>query len=68
MYHLGAHDLADNVVEGLSGHENLFSDYAATVLLSKHGVFIAGKDLYAAYDTLAKVDLNAWCLRAQKVL
>lgn len=60
-------DLADNVVEGLRGKEDLMRDYAAAVLLPKHGIVIAGKDLYAAFDTLVKIDLNAWCILAQSM-
>lgn len=58
--------LADNIVEGLRGKETLMQEYAAAVLLPRHGIFIAGKDLYAAFDSLVKINMNAWCILAQK--
>jgi len=60
--------LADNIVAGLRGKEQLMADFAAPVLMPKHGVMIAGKDLYAALETLIKIDMNAWCILAQKML
>jgi hypothetical protein len=29
---------------------------------------IAGKDLYAALEALIKIDMNAWCILAQKLI
>jgi len=61
-------ELADNVVAGLQGKEQLMADFAAPVLLPKHGVFVAGKDLYASLEAVVKIDMNAWCILAQKLL
>ena len=61
-------ELADNVVAGLQGKEELMVDFAAPVLLPKHGVFVAGKDLYASLEAVVKIDMNAWCILAQKLL
>ena len=61
-------ELADNIVAGLRGKEKLMTDFAAPVLMPKHGVMIAGKDLYAALEALIKLDMNAWCILAQKLL
>jgi len=61
-------ELADNTVERLRGKEELMQEYAAAVMLPRHGVFIAGKDLYAAFDTLVKINMNAWCILAQKMI
>lgn len=61
-------ELADCVVEGLRGKEDLMIKFAAPVLLPKHGVFVAGKDLYICLEALTKVDMNAWCVLAQKLL
>jgi L-fuculose-phosphate aldolase len=60
--------LADNIVAGLRGKEQLIADFAAPVLMPKHGIIIAGKDLYAALETLIKIDMNAWCILAKKLL
>ena len=61
-------ELADNIVGGLQGKESLIAEFAAPVLMPRHGVMIAGKDLYAALETLIKIDMNAWCVLAQKML
>jgi L-fuculose-phosphate aldolase len=61
-------ELADNVVAGLQGKEQLMVEFAAPVLLPKHGVFVAGKDLYASLEAVVKIDMNAWCILAQKLL
>jgi L-fuculose-phosphate aldolase len=61
-------ELAENIVAGLRGKEQLMTDFAAPVIMPKHGVMIAGKDLCAALETLVKIDMNAWCVLAQKML
>lgn len=61
-------ELADNVVAGLQGQEALIAQFAAPVLLPKHGVFIAGKELYACLEALVKIDMNAWCILARKLM
>ncbi|MBC8332771.1 MAG: class II aldolase/adducin family protein [Anaerolineae bacterium] len=61
-------ELADNIVAGLRGKNKLMAEYAAAILLPRHGIFVAGKDLYAVYDTLVKINMNAWCIIAQKML
>ena len=61
-------ELANNIVTGLRGKEELIASFAAPVLMPKHGVMIAGKDLYAALEALIKIDMNAWCILAQKLL
>jgi len=58
-------ELADNIVAGLRGKAALIKRYAAAVLLPRHGIFIAGKNLYTAFDTLVKINMNAWCILAQ---
>ena len=61
-------ELADNIVAGLRGKEELMTSFAAPVLMPKHGVIIAGKELYAVLEALIKIDMNAWCILAQKLL
>ncbi len=61
-------ELAENVVVGLQGKEELMIEFAAPILLPKHGVFVAGKDLYACLEAVVKIDMNAWCILAQKWL
>ncbi len=61
-------ELADNVVTGLKGQEERIQKQAAAVLVPKHGIFIAAKDLFAGLDALERLDWNAWCILAQKLL
>jgi len=57
--------LALNIVEGFRGKEENINKQAAAVLLPKHGIFVAGKDIMAALDALERIDWNAWCIMAQ---
>lgn len=61
-------ELADNIVEGLRGKEDQIADFAAAVLMPKHGITVAGKDLYATFDALVKIDMTAWSILAQSML
>lgn len=58
-------DLARHVVEGLRGREASIRKQAAAVLLPKHGIIVAGLDLWAAIDALERIDWNAWCILSQ---
>ena len=60
--------LADNIVQGLRGKEALIDDYAAAVLMPKHGIIVVGQEIYAVFDTLVKINMNAWCILAGKIL
>jgi L-fuculose-phosphate aldolase len=60
--------LAENVVEGLRGQEEAIRKQAAAVLLPQHGIIVAGKDLLATLDALERIDWNAWCILAQRLL
>ncbi|MGE5225062.1 MAG: class II aldolase/adducin family protein, partial [Omnitrophica WOR_2 bacterium] len=61
-------ELAENVVAGLSGKELIIQKQAAAVLLPRHGIIVAGKDLLAAADALERIDWNAYCLLAARWL
>ncbi|MCL4561510.1 MAG: class II aldolase/adducin family protein [Chloroflexi bacterium] len=60
--------LADNVVTGLQGKEDRMLTQAAAVLIPKHGLIVAGKDLLAAVDAVERIDWNAYCILAMKIL
>jgi L-fuculose-phosphate aldolase len=60
--------LAENVVAGLIGKEERIRTQAAAVLLPKHGIIVAGKDLLAAVDALERIDWNAYCLLATQLI
>lgn len=61
-------ELADNVVAGLAGKEENIRKQAAAVLLPRHGIVVAGKDLLATLDALERIDWNAWCIIASRML
>lgn len=61
-------DLARHVVDGLRGREASIRKQAAAVLLPKHGIIVAGLDLWAAIDALERIDWNAWCILSQGML
>jgi L-fuculose-phosphate aldolase len=61
-------DLARYVVEGLTGREANIRKQAAAVLLPKHGIIVAGLDLWAAIDALERIDWNAWCILSQSMM
>lgn len=61
-------DLAKNIVEGLCGQDERIRTQAAGVLMPRHGIILAGKDLYATVDALERIDTNCWCILAQRWL
>jgi L-fuculose-phosphate aldolase len=61
-------ELAKNIVTGFLGKEECIRKQAAAVLIPTHGIFVAGKDLLAALDALERIDWNAWCILARKLL
>ncbi len=60
--------LAENVVAGLCGKEEIIRKQAAAVILPRHGIIVAGKDLLAAADALERIDWNAYCILAMHFL
>ena len=60
--------LADNIVAGLSGKEDCIRAQAAAVMVPKHGLLVAGKDLLAAFDATERIDWNAWCILSQQLI
>lgn len=61
-------DLARHVVASLHGREASIRKQAAAVLLPRHGIIVAGLDLWAAIDALERIDWNAWCILSQGML
>jgi L-fuculose-phosphate aldolase len=61
-------DLAKNIVAGFVGKEGRIRKQAAAVMIPTHGIFVAGKDLLAALDTLERIDWNAWCILARRLM
>jgi L-fuculose-phosphate aldolase len=61
-------DLAKNVVAGLKGKEAQIRKQAGAVLMPRHGIILAGPDLFAVVDALERIDTNAWVILAQRML
>jgi L-fuculose-phosphate aldolase len=61
-------DLADYIVEGLFGQDDRIQKQAAAVLMPRHGIMVAGKDLFSAVDALERIDTNCWCIMAQRLI
>lgn len=58
----GTDALAENVADGVRGQTNWVKNKAAPVMAPRHGLFVLGKDLYAAMDATERVDVNAYCV------
>jgi L-fuculose-phosphate aldolase len=61
-------DLAKSVADGFIGQEDRIRTMAAAVLLPRHGIFVAGKELFATLDALERIDTNCWCIMAQRLI
>lgn len=61
-------DLAANIIACLQGREEAIRKQAAAVVVPKHGLIVAGKDILAAFDAVERIDWNAWCILAQRLL
>ena len=58
-------ELAQNIVDGLLGQDERIKKQAVAVLMPRHGIMVAGRDLMAAVDALERIDWNAYCILAQ---
>jgi L-fuculose-phosphate aldolase len=61
-------ELADCITSNLAGKESFIKKHAAVLLLPKHGLIAVSKDLYLCLDAVERINTNAWCLLAQKML
>jgi L-fuculose-phosphate aldolase len=61
-------EIAENIVAGLKGKEDRIRKQAAAVIMPKHGIIVAGKDLMSAIDAVERIDWNAYCILSQKLL
>jgi L-fuculose-phosphate aldolase len=61
-------DLAKCVVDGFRGQESRIRTQAAAVLMPRHGIMVAGKDLFATLDALERIDTNCWCIITQRLI
>jgi L-fuculose-phosphate aldolase len=61
-------ELAASIVAGLRGKEDRVRKQAAALLLPRHGIIVAGKDLYAAIDALQRLDTAAYIMIAMRII
>jgi L-fuculose-phosphate aldolase len=61
-------ELADKVLAAMQGQEEKMCKQAAAVLIPYHGIILAGKDFDKTLDALERIDTNAYCLLAHKLL
>ncbi len=54
--------LADNIIASLRGRESLIKNAAAAVIASWHGLFLMGKDMDVSFDSVERLDTNAYIL------
>ena len=60
--------LAEAIVEEFRGKDEAIRRYAAAVMAPWHGLFVAGKDLDAAFDLTERIDTNAYCILMSRLL
>jgi L-fuculose-phosphate aldolase len=61
-------ELASNVIKGLEPQRERITKHAAALLLPRHGLFTVSKDIYLCLDAVERIDWNAWCILAQKLM
>jgi L-fuculose-phosphate aldolase len=59
---------ADDIIRKLRPKEELMNVKAAAVLMPRHGIFVAGADLWQAIDALERMETNAKCLIDQALI
>lgn len=61
-------ELAQKVIKGFMGKEAIIQKMAAAVIIPRHGMIAAGKDLDLTLDAVERIDTNAWVLLTRKLL
>ncbi len=61
-------ELPEFVAAEFRGQEATIRKQGAAVLAPWHGIFVIGKDLDAALDTVERIDTNAYCLMMGRLL
>jgi L-fuculose-phosphate aldolase len=52
---------ADSIVKTLRPQEYRINDFAAAVLMPRHGIILAGKDIWSVMDSLERLNTDAYC-------
>jgi L-fuculose-phosphate aldolase len=58
----GTDELAVNVANAIRKQTDWQKNKAAPVMAPRHGLFVMGKDLNNALDSLERIDTNAYCI------
>ncbi len=61
-------ELADNIARAIAGQRERLRKQAAAVLAPKHGLFVLGRDLEAAFDAAERIEGNAYCVLMMQML
>lgn len=61
-------ELAEKVLEAMRGNEELMRKQAMPILIPYHGIILAGQDFDKTLDALERVDQNAYCILAGRLL
>lgn len=60
-------DLANRATKYFGERKDEIHNHALVALLSRHGILVADKDLYKAYDYLERVELNSYVALQAKI-
>jgi L-fuculose-phosphate aldolase len=60
--------LSEFIAGGFQGKEANIQKFAAGVIAPYHGLFVLGKDLDTAFDAAERINTNAGCILASKML
>ena len=60
--------LAENVAASMKGREQRIKGHAAGTIAPWHGLFLMGRDLFAAYDAVERLDNNAYIILQSRAL
>ena len=63
-----SHEQGEEIVAKMRNCQDRIENFAAALLMPKHGVFITARTLYKALDCLERMGTNAYCVLAQKVI
>lgn len=61
-------ELGGYVVAGLHDKRDNITNNAAAALMPRHGIVVVSVNLASALDALERIDWNAWCILARKLL
>ena len=61
-------ELGGYVVVGLLSKRGNIAANAAATLIPRHGIVVVSASLASALDALERIDWNAWCLLARRLI